>query len=190
MAAAIRRVCMNCHACALHLIKLRAHQSNLTLLPARSPLEYVAIDILGPFIQSSTRKVPLKSITALAVAKTFVSHWVMAYGASVHLLSDNGSQFTSKLFLAICTELVIKNIFTTTYNTQTNDRTILAGLCAFVKEHPKSWSEYLEIITHAYNTQVHSLTGIPPFDLVVTNPPKPLTLESEERAGPHKTPRQ
>ena len=133
-----------------------------------------------------TRVVPLKSITAYQVAKAFVTHWVVCYGAPAHLLSDNGSQFTSKLFLHVCSELKIRNAFTTTYHPQTNgqaerfNRTILTGLRAFVSEHPRSWPQYAELLAYAYNTQSHPSLGVAPFQLVLSNPPQPLTMRREE----------
>ena len=201
MAADIRKVSHNCHACAQERIKLRAHQSPLKLFPATTPLEYIAIDILGPLKRASTgdqylliisdrfskltRAIPLRSITALSVAKAFVNNWVVPYGAPATLLSDNGSQFTSKLFTMICSELKIRNAFTTAYHPQTNgqveryNRTILAGLRAFVAEHPRSWPHYAQLLTYAYNTQVHPTTGVALFELILSNPPKPLTIRRE-----------
>ena len=100
-------------------------------------------------------------------------------------MSDNGSQFTSKLFLHICSELKIRNAFTTTYHPQANgqaerfNRTILSGLRAFVAEHPRSWPQYAELLAYAYNTQTHPTLGVAPFNLVLSNPPQPLTLRRE-----------
>ena len=202
MVADIRKVSINCHVCAQERVKLRAHQRPLKLFPAKYPLESVAIDILGPLHRATTghlyllvitdrfskliRVVPLKSITAFQVAKAFVTHCIVCYGAPASLLSDNGSQFTSKLFLHICSELKVRNAFTTTYHPQTNgqaerfNRTILAGLRAFVSEHPRSWPQYAELLTYAYNTQAHPSLGVSPFELVLSNPPPSLTMKRDE----------
>ena len=102
MSADIRNVSFNCHACAKERVKLRAHSAPLKLFQAKAPLEYVAIDIQGPLPRASdrskyllvitdrfsklTRAVPLRSITAFTVAKAFVQHWILAYGAPAFLL--------------------------------------------------------------------------------------------------------
>ena len=201
MAADIRNVSRNCHACAKERVKLRSHQAPMKLFPATEPLEFVAIDILGPLPKAKdgsryllvmtdrfsklTRAVPLKSISALKVAQAFVRHWVLAYGAPARLLSDNGSQFTSKLFQFICTELGIRNAFATTYHPQTNgqverfNRTILAGLRAFVMDNAKTWPEFVGPLTYAYNTQVHPSLGVTPFQLVLSRPPGSAIIRQE-----------
>jgi len=195
----IRECSQRCDACSRERVKLRTHQSPLTLFPANAPLEYVAIDILGPLPRASSghrfvlvmtdrfskfsRAVPMKKITAINVAKIFLEHWIFAYGAPMNVVTDNGSQFTAQLFEFLCSHMGVRHALTTTYHPQTNgqaerfNRTLLASLRAFVGEHPKSWAEFVGAVTYAYNTQVHSSTRVPPFDLVVTSPPPPMILE-------------
>ena len=85
----------------------------------------------------------------------------------------------------MCDRLGIKNLYTTTYHPQRNgqaelfNRNLLASLRAYISEYPKFWTEYLGAITHAYNTQVHVSTGLPPFDLVLFNPPLTMLVEKE-----------
>ena len=194
----IQKQSRNCCDCGRERVKLRKHQAPLKLFPASSPLEYVAIDILGPLPKAKsgdrfilvitdrfskfTRAVPMKTISALNVCKIFLDHWVFAYGAPTHVLSDNGSQFASKLFQFVCSSLGVRNVFTTTYHPQTNgqaerfNRTLLHGLRVFAGEHPETWPEFVGTFAYAYNTQVHSSTKIAPFQLVVTNPPGPLIM--------------
>lgn len=103
-----------CAECAKNRVRLRKNTANLKLFSSRVPLELVAIDIFGPLLTTQrgnkfvlvinelfsklVQTVPLKRITALTVASAFVMQWVLAYGLPVKLLSDNGRQFTSKLF--------------------------------------------------------------------------------------------
>ena len=202
MAADIAKVSKECHACANERVKLRQHASPMKLFPASAPLEFVAIDILGPLNPASqdgnkfvlvitdrfsklTRAIPMRTITALNVAKEFVQHWICAYGPPKYLLSDNGSQFTSKLFAFVCAQFGIKNLFTAAYHPQTNgqterfNRTILAGIRSFCQDNLRTWSQYVGPLTYAYNTQVHSSTGVSPFDLVVSRPLKSAAIRDE-----------
>ncbi len=66
------------------------------------------------------RVVPLVKITALTVAKAFCTHWVFPYGPPSERISENGSQFTAKVFQAVCRHLGVKKKFTTPYHPQAN----------------------------------------------------------------------
>lgn len=94
-------VVRQCATCARNRIKLRKHAAALKLFPARAPLEFVVIDILGELVKTPrgnryllvmtdrytklTKVVPLKQITAPLVAQEFVTHWVYNYGANTDL---------------------------------------------------------------------------------------------------------
>jgi transposase InsO family protein len=67
-----------------------------------------------------TKTVPLRTVTALSVARAFCDHLAYVYGPLVSLLPDNGPQFTAKFFQAVCIELGIRKIFKTAYHPQTN----------------------------------------------------------------------
>lgn len=171
------------------------------LFPPKAPLEFISIDILGELIKTKrnnryllvitdrfsklVRTVRLKKITAAAVAIAFVNHWVFVYGPPVHLLSDNGSQFTSKFFQNVCRILGVKNLFTTTYHPQCNgqverfNRTMLAALRHYVADHPKEWDLFTDALTYAYNTQVHRTTKLAPFELVISRAPSSLSIQAQ-----------
>ena len=200
MAADTYNFVRQCQECAKERISHRKHASYLKLFPARAPLESVAIDILGPLpITSSghrfllvitdrytklTKTVPMRSITALVVAKAFCEHWVFVYGPPVTLLSDNGRQFVAKFFQAVCRILGTRNVFTTAYHPQTNgqterfNRTLKSALRRYVAEHQKDWDLYSSALTFGYNTQTHSSTGFAPFDLVLSRTPAPVGIQN------------
>ncbi len=83
-------VVRSCTPCAKKLVQLRRHIEWLQLISAMHPLGFVAFDILGPFRKSKyvqeyllvitdrysnlTRSVPLRTITAHAVAKAIGDH--------------------------------------------------------------------------------------------------------------------
>lgn len=103
------------------------------------------------------------------------------------LLSDSEKHFTAQFFTDVCRILVIANLYTTTYQTQTNGpaerfyRTILAAPCHYVADHPRIRGESIDAPTYAYSTQPHSGTVFAPFKLVLARPP--LTLAIEARSG-------
>lgn len=86
----------NCITCARSRANLRRHNGFLKILPALTPLEFVAINFLGELVTTLqnnkyilatsdsfsqlVRTVPLRSVTVESVAKAFVTHWVLDYG--------------------------------------------------------------------------------------------------------------
>ena len=191
----------NCKSCAMNRIKDQRNVYPMRLFPARRPLEYVAMDILGPFPRTKhgmrfilvitdrfsklTRTVALRTITSLSVAKAFCRTWVFSYGTPKILLTDNGSQFAASFFRDVCRLLGIQKVFTTEYHPQANgqaerfNRTILAALRDYVSDTQRDWDEWLGPLTYAYNMQVHRSTGTTPFDLVLSRHPPPLLVEED-----------
>ena len=43
-------------------------------------------------------------------------------------------------------------------------------------------------MAYAYNTQVHASMMVPPFDLVVTNPPDPMIIKRDDTMTSTSTP--
>jgi transposase InsO family protein len=131
-----------------------------------------------------TRTVPLRTITALVVAKAFCDAWVFSYGPTRYLLTENGTQFNAKFFLAVCRELWITKIVTTAYHPQTNrqverfNRTIINSLRGYVERRQGDWDEYTAAITFGYNCLVHSSLHLAPFELILSRPPPNLSVES------------
>ena len=195
----------NCVTCAKNRIFLQKNKNYLKLFPAEAPLEFVAIDILGELLRITRGKrlslvisesfsklvktVPLERISAVEVAKAFLHHWILVYGPPLLLLADNGTKFISKLFQEICRLLGVKNLFTTTYQPQTNDqverfnRTILVAIWHYVSDHRHDLDLFTDASTHAHNTQPQESTSIAPFQWVLLRPPPPLSFEAEPTVG-------
>ena len=57
--------------------------------------------------------VPLSSITAESCARAFISTWISRFGVPALLTSDRGAQFTSSIWLEVCSVLGISHIQTT-----------------------------------------------------------------------------
>eukprot|EP00171_Calliarthron_tuberculosum_P001455 IDg1455t1 len=170
MALDIHNFVRNCPQCARERIKLRRYANPLRLFPPKGPLQDVAIDLLGPLQKSKRGHTHL---LAWDIACAFFVHWVFCYGPPVTLLSDNGPPFDSKFYAKVCLALEIRNNFTTTYHPRANgqvelyNRTILSALRRYVAEHPQHWDMFTDALTYAYNTQVHTSTGLAPFELVL-----------------------
>jgi Integrase zinc binding domain len=188
--------------CAKNRVKERKRTSFLKLFPASGPLEFVAMDILGPLpkpehgnrfllvisdrFSKLTRTVPMRTITTLCVAKAFCDAWVLSYGPPRYLLTDNVTQFNAKFFLSVCRELGIFKIFTTAYHPQTNgqverfNRTIINCLRGYIERRQTDWDEYTSAITFGYNCRVHSSLDLAPFELILSRPPPTLSVRPSE----------
>ena len=195
-----------CPDCAKARIKLRKHNSELKTFPPSGPLEYIAIDILGELPRTPrghryllvmrdrysklTRTVPLRKITAETVAQAFITNWVFVYGAPVKLLSDNGSQFTSRFFLAVCKILSIESVFTTAYHPQTNgqverfNRTLVSTLRHYLADNQRDWDQCTDSLPYGYNCTVNRMIGMRPFELVLSRTPSPLSLQQPPMLAP------
>ncbi|CDF32918.1 unnamed protein product [Chondrus crispus] len=193
----------NCTSCAATRGTLVKNQKDLKLFPAAGPLQFVAMDLLGPLPKTAhgnqhvlvitdrfsklTRSIPLRTTTASVVANAFLDNWVYVYGAPRYVLTDNGPQFAAKFFDAVCALLGVRHYLTTAYHPQSNgqterfNRTLVQRLRHYVEEHQRDWDDYLQPLTFAYNTQVHRSTETTPFDLVLTRPPSGLILPEDPR---------
>jgi hypothetical protein len=83
----IEDVVRSCEQCARNNVQERTRVNHMQLFPAHEPLEFVAIDIFGPLPKTAhgnrfllvisdrfsklTRTIPMRTTTALAVAKAF-----------------------------------------------------------------------------------------------------------------------
>jgi hypothetical protein len=45
-------------------------------------------------------------------------------------------------------------------------------------EHQNYWDLYHGALTYSYNNQIHSYTGVTPFELVLSRPPPQLAVET------------
>jgi hypothetical protein len=171
MVSDVDKVVAKCEQCLKERLALRRPHGNLPSLPAQEPLDYVAIDILGPLPKTKKgnqyllfiadrfskldRTVPLTRITASVVAWDFMEQWVYLYGPPRHPLSDNGHHFTSGFFKTCRKAMGVQHIFTSAYHPQANgqverfNRTILARLRALVGEEQGTWDLYSSAITYA-----------------------------------------
>jgi hypothetical protein len=142
--------------------------------------------VISDLFSKLTRMVPLRTITALGVAKAFCDAWVFSYGPPRYLLTNNGTQFNAKVFLAVYRELGVAKIFTTTYHPQTDgqverfNKTIINSLRGYVERRQNDWDVYTSAITFGYNCRVHSSLNLAPFELILSRPPPILSVGPSE----------
>lgn len=107
-----------------------AQNAQLPTAPAVEPMEFVAMDIVGPLPQQGPYRfiltmvdhatrwleaVPLAKIDAATVCRTFCKQWIFRFGAPRIVHSDRGTQFESAVFGELMKKFNIKKSKTTAY---------------------------------------------------------------------------
>lgn len=88
-----------------------------------------------------TRALPTFNTTSSYIASIFFANWISTYGIPRYLLSENGPQFLSKFFKALCGYFVFNELDTTACHPHTNghteryNKTISARILHYVAEH-------------------------------------------------------
>ena len=115
---------------------------------------------------------PVANQTTNTIMNLLVNEVISRHGVCEELLTDRGSNFTSKDFKGLCADLGIKKVFTSTYHPQAVGQverfnaTICKMLSHYVNKDQKNWDLQLPLLLLAYRTAVHSTTKETPFFLM------------------------
>ena len=127
--------------------------------------------------------VPVKTSVASKVVAVNKREWIYRYGVPEHILSDNGVQYTSKVFKAFTDAYQIKHLFATPYYPKTNgmverlhqyikQRLVLASLVETIEMlKGEEWAHLLPPIMFSYNATINRMTGYSPFELMLNRAP-------------------
>lgn len=178
-----------CHTCQL------TGKPNQTLKPApltpilavSQPFEYLIIDCVGPLPRSksgctflftvmcqTTRfpvAYPLRSITAKTVLKA-LTQFISIFGIPKVIQSDQGSNFTSRLFTQVLKQLSIQHHLASAYHPQSQGalerfhQTLKSLLRSYCMEMGGDWEEGLPWMQTAAQEVSQESTGFSPNELV------------------------
>nr|XP_027088665.1 uncharacterized protein LOC113710014 [Coffea arabica] len=176
-----------CKSCQLHAPI--HHAPTQEMIPLQSPWPFFqwGIDLLGPFprapggyehvvvaVDYFTKWVeaePLTTISSRSVQKFLWKNIVCRFGIPHVLVSDNGRQFADSALQGWCSELGIRQHFTSVGHPQANgqvenvNRTILHGLKTRMEFARTGWLDELPTILWAYRTTPRTATQETPFAL-------------------------
>lgn len=121
--------------------------------------------------------VPLRKATAESVVKSFRERILARFGTPKVLITDNGSQFSSRILQKYLQEIGVRQQFTAPYCPQENpteraNRTIKTMIAQITKNQHNRWDEHLPEITLAVNTSTSESTGYSPAYLVQCREPR------------------
>ena len=176
----VRKFCATCPQCQLVARKLR-------LEVVTEPFKKIAIDIVGELPRSTSgykyiltivdyatrypEAIPLRTTSSKAIADALIQYFSKV-GIPDEIVSDQGSNFISKLMAQLYEQLGITKIKTSIYHPQANglverfNGTLKAMLKKFVGEHVQGWDRYLPYLLFAYREVPCESTGYSPFELL------------------------
>jgi len=177
----------SCLACQAAEGSLRPHQALFATWAPPSPFNTWAIDLVGPLptdgghkflltaIDLATRwaeAIPLKSTTTTAVVTALMDTVICRYGLPQRLLSDRGTQFTSKVFDELLKRLGVRQVLTTSFHPQTNGalerlhRTLKTQLRRRLFPSEKNWVRLVQPTMLTIRTTFHKALKTTPFEVV------------------------
>lgn len=189
MAIDTRQFCKSCVSCKV------SKSSNINNTPPMGsqkqncdhPWQFLTLDYLGPFPPSGksqstcllvvtdifTKFVfvqPFKQATACSLVKFLEQSIFLMFGVPQTILTDNGSQFTSRLFKNLLEHYGITHWLTPYYHPQVNNservnRVITAAIRATIKSNHKTWADNVQNIANAIRNSKHDSTKHTPYFL-------------------------
>ena len=183
----ITKHCSTCMACEAFRSPNPRHQAPLRNISTDHPLQMVFADIaelptsrrgyryILVIIDHFTKYVniyPMKNQTAETVAKHIFEDYVTEHGIPETLHTDQGRQFESRLVQQLCDKLGIRKSRSSPYHPQgagmveRANRVIKEQLARYVADKQGDWDAHLPQLQLAYNSSVHSSTGLGPYFLL------------------------
>lgn len=181
----IEKYVKSCNICQLNKSGKSTRMKMTIVTPANYPFEKVYLDIVGPLpITENGNKYiltvmddlsrymngyPIPDQEAATVTQTFMSQILGHHKTPKIILTDQGTNFTSKLFQKVCKLFGIKKIQTTPYHPQTNGalerhhKPLADYLRAFSKTN-SNWDTLLPYAMYVYNNSKNAATKIAPND--------------------------
>lgn len=117
--------------CAKHWPSLH-HQRHLKLFPQNGPLDFIAVDILGPLPRAGsghqygvaatdsylnvTQKIPISKTSIPYVVTILFGSWIVPCGIASFPCTENGPQIVVKLFGKLWSDLNVTHLATTAYH--------------------------------------------------------------------------
>jgi hypothetical protein len=163
--------------------------TNPFVVNSNSPFQEIAVDTIGPFVESNGYKYilviictfsrfvelyPITDTSALSASTSLLSY-CGRYGVPAMIRSDNGSQFINELIRLITSMLHLKHNHILPYSKEENglveraNKEVNRHLRAILLEMGDSfveWSKYLPLIQRIMNSSVNSSIGLAPSQII------------------------
>jgi hypothetical protein len=127
----------------------------------------VATDYFTKWVEAE----PLSNIRDIDAKRFLWKNVITRFSIPWAAISDNGTQFESRLFKGLCSDLGIKNFFSSPGYPQSNgqaevsNKIILSGIKKKLEKVKGKWVEELPSVLWTHRTIVRKSTGETPFTL-------------------------
>jgi RNase H-like domain found in reverse transcriptase/Reverse transcriptase (RNA-dependent DNA polymerase)/Integrase zinc binding domain/Chromo (CHRromatin Organisation MOdifier) domain/Integrase core domain len=188
MEASVRTYVNGCETC--NRIKAPRHQrygKNMPIPPPERPWSGLAMDfvtdlpestdsqytsilvVVDRFTKMATYIPCRKDIDSPELARLFFERVICRHGVPDDIITDRGSQFTSRFWNRVCSYLSMDHRRSTAFHPQTDgqterqNQTMEQYLRAYVNYEQDNWAMLLPLAEFAYNNTIHQSTRMTPF---------------------------
>ena len=203
MRESIKARLAKCAPCAVHY-KRQDHVAMGDMPLPASPIQAVAMDLIGPFVASLNNNryiltmvdhctgwaeaYPIPDQRNATIAHVFHNSFVSSHGCPEVLVTDNGTEFVARDFTDYLSSMGIKHIRSTPRHPESNgkierfNRTFKEMLAKAVRNAPEDWEEHVGATLFSHRISVSDVTHYSPFYLLYGRQPRaPLTRLLHER---------
>ena len=169
----------------------------VTDLPESTASGYTGILVIVDRLTKMAIYLPCrKDIDSPELARLFFEHVICKRGVHDNIVTDRGTQFTSRFWTRVCSHLSTDHRLSTAFHPQTDgqterqNQTMEQYLRAFCNYEQDNWVELLPLAEFAYNNAIHASTRMTPFwanyhyhpVMQFKAPKQPSSLNSEIQA--------
>ncbi|XP_044755050.1 uncharacterized protein LOC123314004 [Coccinella septempunctata] len=179
----IARYVRKCGTCQRYKVPQQKPPGKMHPYVVREPWDTVSTDIVGPLPRSRKGNCylvvmqdrfskwvearPLRRATANGVYQALYEDVILKFGCPKTVVSDNGSQYDSRLFKGSLRDLGIRHCLAPVYSPQCNpvervNRTLKTMIAQFCEKDQRTWDEHLKELTFAINSARQESTGYTP----------------------------
>ncbi|KAK3508339.1 hypothetical protein QTP70_022084 [Hemibagrus guttatus] len=202
MTSDIRRYVQGCRECAMSKSPRHLPSGKLQPLPVQNrPWSHLGVDFITDLPASngctcvlvvvdrfskSCRLIPLPGLpTEMETVELLFNYVFRYYGLPEDIVSDRGSQFTSRVWRSFFKLLGVTVSLSSGYHPQTNGQTerkiqeISRFLRTFCHGHQDSWNQFLGWAEYAQNSLRRPTKGLTPFQYVLGYQPPLFPWDGE-----------
>lgn len=181
----IRNYVLSCGLCKTSKVPTYSLRPPMgQMVESERPFQRLYIDLIGPFSRSKRGNIGILIIldhftkfTFLKQIRKFSTNLITqylkeeifdCYGVPETVVSDNGSQFTSKEFIAFLAKFGIIHVRTAVYSPQANaservNRSVNEDLRSFIRKDQRDWDKYISSINCSLRNSLHHTIGKSPY---------------------------
>lgn len=188
MVASVRKFIQECEVCkGIKPVNATERTPMGEMRMPDSPWQTITLDYLGPLPLSKKKRNrwllvvmdnfskyiflhPMTVASAEGTAKFLEDHVFLKYGVPERIVSDNGSQFRSRIFHDLCEKYGIKWRPTPAYFPQANpteaaNKSVMNAIRTTIESESThdAWDAQLAFVACALNTAAHTSTGTSPY---------------------------